>query len=151
MKKRLFTSLLLFLSLSLSGCSHIEDNNGLNNYELQTITTDDIINGTNHIEFVSKSWNSDINGIRTSQLSIKKFSGVKEIHSTYLTNESITYYISNEVYEGNFLICIVNNDKIVETIKANETKTITLNEIKGKCILKIAGESANFKMEYKIN
>ena len=151
MKKKFYIPLLILSLLSLNSCSHIKDVNGLENYQLETITLQDVLNGTNHIEFMSKSWNSEINGVRSSVLSISKFSGVKEIHSTYLTNESITYYISNEVYEGNFAIYIINNNKVIKTIEANQEETFTLNEIRVNCILKIAGESANFKMKYKIS
>lgn len=150
MNKKILSSLLISCLLTLTSCSHIEDSNGIDNFSLQTITNQQIIESNNHLLQFSKSWSSDVNGTRSSKLSASKFSGVKELHSIYLNNESITYAITSEVYSGNFLICIVNKDKILETISANETKEITLREITGKCTLKIAGESANFKMEYKI-
>lgn len=150
MNKKILSSLLISCLLTLASCSHIEDSNGIDNFSLQTITNQQIIESNNHLLQFSKSWSSDVNGTRSSKLSASKFSGVKELHTIYLNNESITYTITSEVYSGNFLICIVNKDKILETISANETKEITLREITGKCTLKIAGESANFKMEYKI-
>ena len=53
--KKLFTILfILFLSLTLTSCSHIEDTNGPDDYSLVEISNDEIVSGKSYSTSVGK-------------------------------------------------------------------------------------------------
>jgi hypothetical protein len=140
MKKILF---IILSCLALTSCTykHIEDTNGVDNYSLVTLTDDDI---TNNVSSYVATLSSQIyiNGI--NKVTIKKFSGVKIIDTFSKDGIINTSIILNE---GNLRVCLVN-DNLIEydfDLFADDSYTF---EVKNKCKLVIAGESANFKMEY---
>ena len=134
---------------------HIEDTNGPDDYSLQTITHQDVIElkmGSRGGPSTRESkWN--IAGFDISegiQYCADKFTGVYLLHtSTVFKGSDIYVYISDfEVNSGNFAFYVVFDDEIVGEIKPNEPgltefllenidKTASLEYI-------IAGESASF-------
>lgn len=135
---------------------HMEDTNGADNYSLQTITEQDVIEqkmgarGTVN----ERETHIDIAGWSISdgtKYSSKKFTGVYLLHSTTLMKGSDIYVSLAEfnIKEGNFAFFVVFDGEIVGQVEPSENalaefllenveKTGTLEYI-------IAGESANFE------
>ena len=138
------------------GPEHIEDTNGADNYSLQTITEQDVVEqkmgarGTvREFEFHPEiaGW-SVSEGIRYSS---KKFTGVDMLYRTTLMKGSDIYVTlaEYEIKEGNFAFYIVFDGEVVgkilpgdgaysEFLLENVDKTGTLEYV-------IAGESASFE------
>lgn len=138
------------------GPEHIEDTNGADNYTLQTITEEDVVNQemgsrgtfrTIEAHFEIAGW-SVSDGIRYSS---DKFTGVDLIYSTTLFAGSDIYVTlaEYEIKEGNFAFYIVFDGEVVgeiepgdgaysEFLLENVDKTGTLEYV-------IAGESASFE------
>lgn len=135
-----------FLSDSLE---HIEDTNGAENFELQTITDYNIINMD--IGALNFSESTD-NITNTTTYSSDKFTGVAEIYGTNMVGNRFDITINHaRVDSGNFKIVLLEDDKIVHEFKLNElTQTYTLENPSGYIALRIAGESADFQFDYII-
>lgn len=138
------------------GPEHIEDTNGADNYSLQTITEQDVIEqkmgarGTvrereTHLDIAGWSVSE---GIRYSS---KKFTGVSMIYNTTLMKGSDIHVTlaEFEIKEGNFAFYIVFDGEVVGKVEPSENalaefllenveKTGTLEYV-------IAGESASFE------
>lgn len=128
---------------------HIEDTNGPDNYTLQQINDFNIINmDTGALNLVQSD--ELFNNLPTFKS--KKFTGVAEIYMTNMIGNrfDITLY-NTTVRSGNFKIVLVYNDEIVHEFKLNElSQTYTLEKPKGTVSLRIAGESADFKLSYDV-
>ena len=138
------------------GPEHIEDTNGADNYSLQTITEQDVVEqkmgarGTvsereSHLEITGLSISG---GIRYSS---KEFTGVYMLYNTTLMKGSDIYVTlaEYEIKEGNFAFYIVFDGEVVgkimpsdgaysEFLLENVEKTGTLEYV-------VAGESASFE------
>ena len=134
---------------------HIEDTNGADNYELQQITEQDVIDqamgSRGGISTTETSWN--IAGFAVSdgvEYSCRKFTGVYELYTcTIFKGSDIHLYLADfQIRNGNFAFYILLDGEIVgkaepdefgvvELIIENIEKTGTLEYI-------IAGESASF-------
>ncbi len=128
---------------------HIEDTNGAENFALQTITDENIINQDIGALNYKESTDSISN---TTTYSSDKFTGVAEIYGTNLMATSMEITINHaQVTAGNFKIVLVVDDEIVHEFKLNElTQTYTLENPSGYVALRIAGESADFMLDYSI-
>ena len=134
----------LFLTDDLE---HIEDTNGADNYKLQEITDENIIN-------------CDIGAINlrktegiitdTTTYSSEKYTGVSEIYGeNIITNRYVIHMNHARVDAGNFRIVLVVDDEIVHDFTLNElTQTYVLEDVSGYVALRIAGESADFQFDY---
>ncbi len=131
------------------GLKHIEDTNGADNYNLQTITDANIINRDIGAMGLNTSTDSITN---TTSYSSKKFTGVEEIYGENITTNRMEFNINHaQVTEGNFKIALLVNDKIVHEFKLNELmQTHVIENVSGYVSLRIAGESANFMFDYYI-
>lgn len=124
------------------GVEHIEDTNGPDNYALDTITEQDIIDREMGSVGFGKSTNSLNNTVKFHS---KKFTGVHEImwtdvlFSTGVTMEVLDF----EVNAGNFKMAVVNEGEIIKVIEPGES-LVDLGAIEGSVSLVIAGESADF-------
>ena len=145
MRKKL---MLFMISFLLTGCgvSHIEDTNGLDNYNLQTLTEDDLLKTTS--SYVARNYISISKG-NEIKCGSQKFSGIKTLEVINIKDDCIFTFESN-VSSGNFLIAIVNNDGIEGYVSANEYKTFRFSSDFGNCKLKVAGESAEFELKVTI-
>lgn len=136
----------LILIFCLSACSHIEDTNGEENFELNTLSDSDIINGTSvKANVVVQSFI-----INKGKLKISKLSGVKLVDTFNLFNEDLTIVFNTKVKSGNFKLVVIYNGRIDE-IPINTTYEYKLENALGECIVKVAGESAKFELEYEYN
>ncbi len=132
-----------------SGIEHIEDTNGADNYSLQEITDDNIINMDTGALNLVKS-NELFNDLPVYKSD--KYTGVSEIYLTNLiTNRfDITLY-NTYVNSGNLRIVLIYNDEIVHDFKINEViQTYTLENVNGTVSLRVAGESADFEFCYDL-
>jgi len=147
MKKLLATVICAVCLLSLMSCaSHIEDTNGAENTSLCSLTDEDIIDGTSSVAQKSVSNKRNDRG----SMRIEKFSGVQLVDSMNVRDKAETLTCTVNLKSGNFRVVIVKDGKIFADIKTDGTEdSVTLTQ-SGKYELKIAGESANFEMEYKI-
>ena len=139
--------LCVMLSLTLCSCaSHIEDTNGEGDYSLCTLTDEDIIDGTTTLLQGSASNKRNDRG----EMSAEKFTGVETVDSINVRDAAEKVTFTAAVESGNFRAVIIKDGEIYADLKIDGTKdSITLTE-SGKYELKIAGESACFKLEYKI-
>lgn len=131
------------------GLEHIEDTNGADNYNLQTITDSNIINRD-----VGAMGLKTSNGIvtNTTSYSSEKFTGVEEIYGENIVANRMEFNINHaQVTEGNFKIVLLVDDEIVHEFKLNELmQTYVIEDVSGYVSLRIAGESANFMFDYYI-
>jgi len=133
------------LWLILDGTDHIEDTNGPDNFALQTITDQQIIDmsiGSIGGPNISRS---ALTG-DTVEFSAEKFTGVNEILYDNFIGESdfwldLTAY---EIYGGNFQLVVVHNDEIVAVLEPGLFVEYRLEDITGYVSLRIVGESASF-------
>ena len=153
MKKTLsLVWLIVVLSLCLSmlfgcGLKHIEDTNGADNYELQTITDENIrrmdvgaINILEHENLIGETITYESNC----------FTGVSEVfYENVITNRFEITVNHARVDAGNFKMVLCVDDEIVHVFALNElTQTFVLENVKGTISLRIAGESADFMFDY---
>ena len=148
--KKLFTIVfILFLSLTLTSCSHIEDTNGPDDYSLVEISNDEIVSGKSYSTSVGKLTTQTG---RTIKLKISKFSGVENVQSFKTTNSDITFTVSIEVTQGNFKAVLVQNNKIIHEFNNNQNnQVVTVSKGTGSVAVYIAGESAKFNLTIEYN
>ena len=143
--------IIVFALMTLNfNLEHIEDTNGDDVYILQKISDYDIIDMKPGALNVSQS-DELFNNLPTFKS--KKFTGVYEIYTSNILSANrfdITLY-NTVVNSGNFKIVLVYNNEIVHEFKLNELEqSFTLKNVKGTVSLRIAGESADFKLSYDL-
>ena len=149
MKRLLSIIFIIFLSLTLTSCSHIEDTNGPDDYSLVEISNDEIVSGKSYSTSVGKLTTQTG---RTIKLKISKFSGVENVQSFKTTNSDITFTVSIEVTQGNFKAVLVQNNKIIHEFNNNQNNQIvTVSKGTGSVAVYIAGESAKFILTIEYN
>lgn len=129
---------------------HIEDTNGAENFELQTITDANIIN----MDISALNYKESAGIItNTTTYSSDKFTGVAEIYGINLVGNRFVITVNHaRVDSGNFKIVLLEDDEIVHEFKLNElTQTFTLENPSGYISLRIAGESADFQFDYSLD
>ena len=131
------------------GLKHIEDTNGADNFELQTITDENICNldmGALNV--------SEHNALIGDTVTYKsnRFTGVYAVfYENIVTNRFEIVINHAQVNAGNFKMVLCVNDEIVHTFTLNElTQSFVLEDVKGTVSLRIAGESADFMFDYHI-
>ncbi len=132
--------------LLTSDLEHIEDTNGPDNYRLQQITDENIVNMDMGALNVGKSNNTITN---MTKISSDKFTGVYEVLYINLIGKSdflLNLYDLN-VKSGNFKMVVVHDGKIVKTMTEENYEETLLEDINGTVSLVIAGESADFSFE----
>ena len=143
--KRIFALLLtLALALSLTACGSvkIEDTNGPDNFALNTITDQNILN----LDLPSGGYGTKTSGLlsKTVTHSGKDFSGVVEVLWTdMIAGDFVLDLMDYTVTGGNFRMVVVNEDRIIADIEPGTTQ-ILLEGVKGRVALRIAGESAAY-------
>ncbi len=148
MKKILSLILVAIMCVGLVACgSKYEDTNGEDNFTLQTITDENIINldtGASGLSYTEQNL-GDI--IHSSEYSSKNFNGVEQIYLTnFIAPSDVYVYIGHmDVTGGNFKLAIVNDDKIIEEIPLDAFNEDYLFEnITGSFAVHVAGECAAF-------
>ncbi len=136
-------------SMFSKSIDHIEDLNGDDNYTLQQITDLNIIKmdiGAKNIAEKTSVLSS------LPEYSSKKFTGVYELYRTNIIANRFDITIYNLwVESGNLRVVLLLNDQIVHEFTLNElSQSFTLENPKGTVSLRVAGESANFEMNYDL-
>ena len=151
-KNKLFVPIILVVviiagvMLFNSDLEHIEDTNGAENFELQTITDEDIAK----IEMGSLNVGTSKNSITNmTEISSSKFTGVYEVLYTNLIGKSdfLLNIYDFQINSGNFKMVVVHDGEIVHTITPENAEEFLLEDISGTVSLVIAGESADFSFE----
>ena len=155
----IFASIKIAEAFSLHKNQIIVDENGANDFSLNTLTKEDIINKIDDCTKLAFGKGGD--GKRTNitekqllesdydkvNMYAKQFSGVEVVQATKCSSSIVHLDITSTVEEGNFVIIIQIDGAIYEEIEANSTKTVKLEDINEKTILvKIAGESASYNI-----
>ena len=151
-KNKLFVPVILVIviigaiMLFNSDLEHIEDTNGAENFELQTITDEDIAK----IEMGSLNVTTKSNTITNmTEISSKKFTGVYEVLYTNLLGKSdfVLELYELEINGGNFKMAIVQDGEIVKVLTEENYENTVFDDINGTVSLVIAGESADFSFK----
>lgn len=151
-KSKLFVPVILIvviiagIMLFNTDLEHIEDTNGADNFELQTITDEDIAK----IEMGSLNVGVSTNNITNmNEISSSKFTGVHEVLYTNLIGKSdfLLNIYDFQVNGGNFKMAVVHDGEIVHTITPENAEEFLLEDISGTVSLVIAGESADFSFK----
>ena len=122
---------------------HIEDTNGAANYNLQTITDQNMINqdiGSLNLKSSTGFLNDGVT------FKSDKFTGVYRIMLTnYIFPSDFVVDVAGfTINNGNFKMVVVNDDKIVAVIEPGIFANCRLENLIGSVSLVIAGESADF-------
>lgn len=153
--KKLFSMLLaLLMVLTLFACgSEYEDTNGDDNFELETITDDDIIHlrtGSSGMSYKEVS----VGSVSSREYSSKNFNGVDEVFQTnYIGDSDVTVSIGYlRVTAGNFRMVVINNDEIIFDVPLDSTaETYIFEDMNGSFSIHVAGESAAVEFDFSVN
>ena len=151
MKRLLVFLLTVSFMLSLTACGiEIEDTNGPDDYSLETITDENIINMDLG---ASGSAASSDDASQVVKYSSKNFSGVEEICfvNRTMASEVVIDLSTIMVKEGNFRLVVVYNDEIVHDFDLEEmSQQFKLEDVEGNVSVRIAGESASYEFYLSI-
>ena len=154
MKKVLNILLALCLMLAVTGCNTTvyEDTNGEDDYSLQTITLDNIINrdiGASGLSYKE----SNFMGITSTEYYAKNFNGTDMLYNTIFIGKSdIEIYVGYlTVHSGNFSMLFINDGKVIcEVPNGAFGEIIRFEDLTGDFSIHVAGESANFEMNFNV-
>ena len=154
MKKLSVILIAVCLALTLVGCgTQYEDTNGAEDFSLQTITDQDIINLSTGSSGLSYTESSLGDVISSSEYSAKNFNGVEQLYLTnFLLPSDIEVYIGHmNVKQGNFRLVVVNNDAIIYDFPLDAFgETFRFENLTGSFAIHVAGESAAFEFYLNI-
>ena len=144
MKRLLTVIFIIFLSITLTSCSHIEDTNGPDDYSLVKISDEEIL-GVRSASTKIGAFESQTG--RTIKVKVSKFSGVEKLQSFKTTNSDITFTVSVTVNSGNFKAVLVQEGKIIHTFNNNASnQVVTVKQGTGTVSFYVAGESAKYNI-----
>ncbi len=154
MRKLVMMFLILCISTQISSCTvEYQDTNGTDDYNLQTITDENII----HLDVGSSGLGyreSNFAGVLlSSEYYSKNFNGVEQIYLTnFILPSDIEIYIGTiNVKSGNFKLSVINNDEIIFEIPLDAFgETFRFENITGSFSIHAAGESAAFECSIDI-
>ena len=139
--------------VSLASCGEkYEDTNGTEDYTLQTITDDDIINlrtGSSGLGYRE----TNLGALKSSEYYSKNFNGVEQIYLTdFIMKSDVEIYIGHlNVESGNFRLCVVNDDEIIFDVPLDSFgETYRFEDLKGTFAVHVAGESAKFEFYIEV-
>lgn len=152
MKKILFIILLITSFFAFTSCArHIKDTNGENNFNTETISTQDMLD--NNSSSIKQGALEKKKGNSVS-INVKKFSGIETIHNFKLNSATLDFAINIKVNSGNLKVIICSKSDVIKEFKVNKgTQRLQLPTTTENLYLKIAGESASFSLsyEYEVN
>ena len=132
-------------SLLTNDLEHMEDTNGPENYSLQTITEEQILDLSTGALGGPAIRKSTFTG-SALEFSSDKFTGVAEIlYDNFLLPSDFVLDITNyNITGGNFQMVVVHNDEIVAVLEPDMFVSYRLEDVTGYVSLRIVGESASF-------
>lgn len=152
---RRLCSILAVLCVALAGCgTEYADTNGVDDYSLQTIGDEEIVNLSVGASGLKYSEESIGDAIYSTEYSGQSFNGVEQIFLTnYLLPSDVRVYIGYlNVSGGNFRLVVVNNDEIIEEIPIGAfNEEFMFEDISGSFAIHLAGESAEFELNISVD
>lgn len=129
----------------LGGTEHIEDTNGADDFSLQEITDQQIIDMSIGCVGGPKISRDILSGDAVT-FSSDKFTGVYEVlYDNFIGKSDFEVDLAAFVVDGgNFKMVVVHNDKIVATLEPDIFVNYRLEDVTGTVSLRIVGESASF-------
>lgn len=153
MKRIMSLILVLSMCFMLTACGEeYEDTNGEDNFSLQTITDENIINrdiGASGLGYEEIS----VGDITSTEYESNNFNGVEELYLTnFIGKSDIHVYIGHlNVESGNFRLVVINDDKIIKDIPLDAFgETFYFEDLKGTFAIRVAGESAKFDFHIEV-
>lgn len=146
MKKFITILLTAVLVLSLAGCKFVtyEDTNGDEDFSLQTLTEADI---TSNITTYSQKMGTKTMINNEISYSAKSMSGIIRIYEANLRDGDLEIQVSSKVSKGNARLVLMVGNEIVHDFDLNKDNQVyTLEKCTGQVCLRLAGESAEFKV-----
>ncbi len=133
-----------------------KDTNGVNNFNLQHITDDQIINSSTGVTKTNFSINSsgEKTGIenysdfdrKCVSISVDKLSGVQLVQATKATTNNVEITADTKVESGNFRLVVVIDKEIYKDFDINTKDTVKIKNCKDKKIfVYVVGENAKFE------
>mgnify|MGYP003478078095 FL=1 len=146
MKKISKFILLIILLLTLTSCgNHIEDKNGPDDFTLETITEEDILNGYSVVSVKQ----SLVRKNNEYKYSVKKLSGVEEIFKGSFKDEDVAITLDTSVESGNAQIVLVYKGMILKRFLLNsENQVFSMTGLNGEIKILVAGESAKVNVNF---
>ena len=148
MKKLVCFLLAILLSLSLVACGEeYEDTNGPDDFSLQTITDENIVNldiGASNLSYKEQN----VGSLHSSEYYSDNYNGVSQIYlEGFVGKSDVTVYIGTmSVTAGNFKLAVVLDDEIIQEIPIDTfNEEFFFEDIKGDFSIVVAGESAEFE------
>ena len=147
---------IVFISATINHNKY-QDTNGLDNFSLQHITDEQIINGS--IGITKNNYRSNSGGEKTGienysgvdreyiNVSARKLSGVELVQATKATTDNVEITADTKVESGNFRLVVVIDEDIYSDFEINTKDTIKIKNCRDKEIfVYIAGENTKFKV-----
>ena len=154
MRKLLSLILICCLCFAFVGCgTKYEDTNGEDNFELETITDENIINmdiGSSGLNYTE----TEVGALLSSEYSSKNFNGVERIYLTnFIGKSDIRVYIGHmNVESGNFKLVVVNNEEIIHEFALDTFgEEFWFEDLTGEFAIHVVGESAEFDFHIQID
>ncbi len=125
-----------------TGIDHVEDTNGAEDISIVTITDMDMVN----MNYGSRGF-TKTESTKGVKFHSKKFTGVHEIfYNNYIGNNNVVSLDFTEftVKEGNFVLIVVNEGKILARLTPDDPLEHTFENITGNFSVRAVGESASF-------
>ncbi len=153
MKRLLCMILCILLLTGITSCGKTyEDTNGENDFTLQSITDEDIINlatGSSGLSYKE----TNLGSLHSSEYYSKNHNGVDRIyHTDFIAKSDVSVYIGHmSVESGNFRLCIVNDGEIIFDIPLDSfNETFYFEDLRGEFGVHVAGESAKFEFYIEV-
>lgn len=153
MKKVLSIAFIACMMLFMVGCgTEYPDTNGPDDYTLETITDENIINrdiGAAGLTYEE----TNMGGLHSAEYSAKNLNGTEQIYLTSFWGKSdvIVYIGHMNVESGNFRLVIINNDEIIYDIPLDAfAEEFRFDDLEGDFSISVAGESACFDFSIEV-
>ena len=153
MKKLLCMILVFSMCFALVGCgTEYPDTNGEDNFDLETITDENIINletGASGLTYEELN----LGALHSSEYSAKNFNCVERLYFTsFIGKSDVCVYIGHMTVEsGNFRLVVINNDEIIKDIPLDTfNEDIWFEDLTGDFAIHVAGESAKFDFHIEV-
>lgn len=139
---------------ALVGCgTEYEDTNGTEDFTLQTITDENIIQleiGASGLSYSEEN----VGEVYSSEYSAKNFNGVEQIYLTnFIVASDVRVYIGHMTVEsGNFKLVAINNEEIIHEFDLDTFgEEFYFEDITGTFAIHVAGENAAFDFHIEVN
>ena len=151
MKKIVSLVIITFVMLLACSCGPFktyQDTNGDDNYTLQSITENEIINNTGGLKTAAVSNTKTKDGVTNITESIYRFDGIEKVYT--FKKGSYAIKLSYTVKSGNGRLVITDGKKIIHDFLINEDNQEYEFEATSTSYLKLVGESCELQLEIEI-